>query len=106
MDDEKIQKTLEFILDNQAQFSSDMQELKEFHKQSEKRISVLERATINLYNEVVETSKSVKIVSEKINEVSETVDKLVVSQKETNERMDAVINVFEKYLNQQNGDSK
>lgn len=99
MDDEKIQKTLEFILDNQAQFSSDIQELKELHKQSEKRISVLERATINLYNEVVETSKSVQTLSEKVNILAE-------SQKETNERLDAVINVFEKYLDQRNGDSK
>ena len=99
MDDEKLQKTIEFILDNQAQFSSDIQELKELHKQSEKRVSVLERATVNLYNQVVKTSESVDKMSEKM-------DKLTDSQIETDERLNAVIVMFEKFLDNQNGSSK
>ena len=99
MDDEKLQKTIEFILDNQAQFTADIQELKELYKQSEKRVSVLERATVNLYNQVVKTSESVDKMSEKM-------DKLTDSQIETDERLNAVIVMFEKFLDNQNGSSK
>ena len=106
MDDEKIQKTIEFILDNQAQFTADIQELKELHKQSEKRINVLERATVNLYNEVTETSKNVNRVSEKVDLMSDKVDKLVDLQKETDDRLNVVIVMFEKFLGNQNGGSK
>ena len=106
MDDEKLQKTIEFILDNQAQFSSDIQELKELHKQSEKRVSVLERATVNLYNQVVKTSESVDKMSENVVKVTEKIDKLTDSQIETDERLNAVILMVEKFLGNQNGSSK
>ena len=106
MDDEKLQKTIEFILDSQAQFTADIQELKELHKQSEKRIGVLERATVNLYNQVVKTSESVDKLSENVSKVTEKMDKLTDSQIETDERLNAVILMVEKFLGNQNGSSK
>ena len=106
MDDKKLQKTIEFILDNQAQFSANIQELKELHRQSEKRTSILERATLNLYNQVVKTSESVDKMSEKVDKMSEKVDKMSDSQMETDERLNAVIVMVEKFRGNQNGRSK
>ena len=48
MDDKKLEKTIEFILNNQAQFTVDIQKLQESHKEAEKRGNVLERACLNL----------------------------------------------------------
>ena len=45
MDDEKLQKTIEFILSNQAQFTVEMQQIQESHRDSAKRIGTLERVS-------------------------------------------------------------
>ncbi|HXG82514.1 MAG TPA: hypothetical protein VNI84_00680 [Pyrinomonadaceae bacterium] len=65
MDDEKIQKTIEFILENQAQFYADLQQIQETNKQiqetqkeAEKRVNILERVCLNLYNSSVEQLKT------------------------------------------------
>ena len=106
MDDEKLEKTIEFILNNQAQFTVDIQKLQEANKEAEKRISVLERATVNFYNALTETNKNIGVVVEKVDLVADKVDKLAGFQKETDERLNAVILLAEKFFSGENGDSK
>jgi chromosome segregation ATPase len=106
MDDEKLEKTIEFILNNQAQFTVDIQLLQEANKDAEKRLSVLERATVNLYNSLTETSKNVSAVADKVDLLSDKVDKLADSQKETDERLNAVIMMAERFFSGENGDSE
>ena len=106
MDDKKLEKTIEFILNNQAQFSVDIQKLQEANKDAEKRISVLERATVNFYNALTETNANISIVVEKVNLVSDKVDKLADLQKETDDRLNAVILMAEKFFSGENGSSK
>jgi len=103
MDDEKIQKQMEFILNTQAQFYSDLQkvqetnkELQEISKESEKRINTLERVSLNIYNTTVEQGKNIA-------QLTEDVKELRTAQKETNNRLDAVIMIFEKFIDNQNG---
>jgi uncharacterized coiled-coil DUF342 family protein len=113
MDDEKTQRTIEFIIDNWAQFTADIQELKEVYIEAEKRagkhedrMGKLERGFVGLYGFMDETSKIVKETTENVNQLTSDVKELRKAQKETNERLDAVITVFEKYLDNQNGKSK
>ena len=106
MDNEKLEKTIEFILNNQAQFTVDIQLLQEANKDAEKRLSVLERATVNLYNSLTETNKNVSAVADKVDRLADKVDKLADSQKETDERLNAVILMAEKFFSGENGDSK
>ncbi|MDQ2747210.1 MAG: hypothetical protein M3T96_08130 [Acidobacteriota bacterium] len=113
MDDEKLEKTIEFILNNQAQFTVDVQKLQEANKEGEKRVSILERATVNLFNALTETNKNVSVVADKvelvadkIDKLADKVDKLANSQKETDERLNAVILMAEKFLSGENGNSK
>jgi hypothetical protein len=96
MDDEKIQKTIEFILSNQAQFTVEMQHIQDAQKDALKRISTLEKVSLNLYNSTVEQGKN-------ISQLTEDVKELRAAQKETNNRLDAVIVMFEKFLDNQNG---
>lgn len=106
MDNEKLEKTIELILNNQAQFTVDIQLLQEANKDAEKRVSVLERATVNLYNSLTETNKNVSAIADKVDRLADKVDKLADSQKETDERLCAVILMAEKFLSGENGDSK
>jgi len=99
MDEDKITKTIEILLQNQAQFYANLQMIQEINKDAEKRISVLERATVNLYNAVTKTNETVDKLADKI-------DKLADAQKETDERLNAVIFMVEKFLGGQNDKSK
>lgn len=106
MDDEKIQRTLEFILENQAQFTVDVQKLGEANSIAEKRINTLERVSLNLYNAVTELTKSVEIQTKNVNQLTDDVQELREAQKETDERLNAVILMVERYLSGENGDRK
>jgi chromosome segregation ATPase len=110
MDDDKIQKTIEFILSNQAQFTVEMQHMQESQKDAFKRIGTLEKVSLNLYNTTVEQGKNIAQLTEDVSRVtqdvgqlSKDVKELRASQKETNNRLDAVIVMFEKFLDNQNG---
>jgi len=103
MDDKKLDKTIEFILNNQAQFSADNQQLQEdllrFEKTTDKRFNALERATVNLYNLTIEISANIKDLSSDVKELRE-------AQKETDERLNAVIFMAEKFFGGNNGTSE
>ncbi len=106
MDDEKIEKTIEFILNNQAQFTVDIQKLQEAQKEGEKRVNVLERVCLNLYNASVEQKDAIAEQTKNINQLSVDVRELREGQKETDERLNAVILMAEKFFSGENGNSK
>lgn len=87
------------MLKQQAATHAGGEMTREEQKDHAKRINVVERAIINLYNTSVKQG-------ENIDKQGETIDKLVAAQKETNERLDAVIFMAEKYFSGQNGKSK
>jgi len=99
MDDEKLDKTIEIILQNQAQFYADLQKIQESQKESEKRVNVLELVSLNLYNTTVEHGKHIVQLTDDIKELRE-------AQKETDERLNAVIFMAEKFFGNQNGKSE
>jgi ABC-type transporter Mla subunit MlaD len=113
MDGEKINNTIETLLQNQAQFYANLQMMQETNKDAEKRISVLERATVNLYNATTKTNEAIGKLADVVDALAGTVDKLsgkvdklADAQKETEERLNAVIFMVEKYLGGQNGKSE
>lgn len=98
MNNDKIEKTIEIILQSQAQFYADLQEMKEVQKEAEKRVSVLERVSLNLYNASVEQGKNISELRESQKETDERL-------RETDERLNAVIYMAEKFFSGNNGDS-
>ena len=105
MDGEKIQRTIEFIIENKAQFTVDMQKLRETQKEAEKRTNVLERAVLNLYNTSVETTKNIQQLTDNQKQLTADIKELREGQKETDERLNAVILMIERYLSGENGKS-
>ena len=113
MDEKKFQKAIDILLKQQAVTHAGGEMTKEEQKDHAKRINVVERAVINLYNVSVKQGESIDKQSELIGKQSELIDKqgervdeLVTAQKETNEHLDAVIFMAEKYFSGQNGKSK
>ena len=106
MDDEKLEKTIEFILNNQAQFTVDIQLMQETQKEGEKRVNVLERVCLNLYNASVEQKDAIAEQTKNINQLSADVRELREGQKETDERLNAVILMAENFFSGENGNSK
>jgi predicted nucleic acid-binding Zn-ribbon protein len=107
MDDEKLERTIEFILNNQAQFLVDIQKLQEAHQSAEKRLNQLERAAVGLYNGLTDLTKNVNQLTEEVREFKKTQEdgmrELREAQKETDERLNAVILMVERYLSRENG---
>ncbi len=99
MDDKKFQNAIDILLQQMATTHAEGQETKEKQKEHDKRINGLERAAINLYNVTVEQGKNITKESKNIAELRE-------AQKETNERLNAVIFMAEKFFSGQNGKSK
>ena len=106
MDDEKLDKTIEFILNNQAQFTADFQKLQETQQEAEKRTNILERACLNLYNTSVEHGKQISENGKQIAQLTTDIKELRKAQKETGERLNAVIFMAEKFFGSQNGKSE
>ena len=118
MNNEKLEKTIEFILNNQAQFYADLQQvqetnkqLQELHKYSTKRIGTLERVSLNLYNLSVEQGKLVGELREaqqetdrRFRETDERFKEIGEQFKETDERLNIVILMAEKFFSGENGE--
>jgi septation ring formation regulator EzrA len=87
MTNEEIQKTMEFIIKQQENFSENMEQLREVHAKGEARLSRLEAAFVNLYNTVTEIGKAQKELTEKVSE-------LAGSQAHTDQRINVLIDIL------------
>ena len=116
MDEEKFQRAIDIILQNQAQFYADLQQVQEEQKEATKRADVLEKISLNLYNTsvehhntMVEQGKNIGLLTAEIREMrdahrdaqKETDERF----RETDERLNAVIFMAEKFFSGQNGKS-
>ena len=113
MDDKKFQKAIDIMLQQMATTHATGEETKEKQKEHEKRINGLERAAINLYNATIKQGEHIDKQGEHIDKQGEQIDKIsadlekvVEVQKETNERLNAVIFMAEKYFSGENGSKK
>jgi uncharacterized coiled-coil DUF342 family protein len=106
MDENKINKTIEIILQNQAQFYADLQMLQETNKEAEKRVSVLERAAVNLFNAQTKTNETVDKLADKVDELVNAQKETDERLRETDERLNAIIFMAEKFFGRNNGTSE
>ncbi|MFN2455730.1 MAG: hypothetical protein ABR577_16085 [Pyrinomonadaceae bacterium] len=93
MDNEEIQRILEFIIRQQEQFAENM-------GKAEARMSRMETAMVGVFSLVTETAKAQK-------ETAKRVDELTAAQAHTDERLSALINTVERYISEgRNGKSQ
>ncbi|MEO6391682.1 MAG: hypothetical protein ABIP75_07505 [Pyrinomonadaceae bacterium] len=104
MSNDEVQKRMEFIIEQQAQFTVNIQKLEESQKRLEEsqrktdeQIGRLEGAFVGLFNLVVELQQAQK-------RTEESLAKLTLAQASTDDRLNSLILVVEKYFSgKQNG---
>ena len=86
MTNDELQKMLEFVAQRQEVFADNMDK-------AEKRMSQLERGFVSLFNVQTETTRIQK-------ELAESQKELQAQQAHSDERLSALINVFEKFISE------
>ncbi len=108
---EEMERTMEFILKQQAQFAADIQILRETQKETAKTLDELAKAqqrgedrmtqvesVILRLLDVVE--KVVQTQAHTDQRLAETDERLTQKMAETDERLNALINVVERYISE------
>ena len=102
MTDEQIEQRIEFIIEQQAQFASDIQVLREIQAADTK---LLKEQYRNLSDAVVAVVGTVGRLAEvqartdqRVSDLAEKVSELTDAQARTDERLNIFINVVEKYI--------
>jgi chromosome segregation ATPase len=106
---ERIEQQIEFIVNQQAQFSADLQQEREERKereallqkqidQSREQIHEINAAIVGLAGMMGELSKAQKITNAKLAEVAEGLKRLEAKGTETEERLNAFIVIVERYI--------
>lgn len=100
MSNEEVQRKMDFIIEQQAQFVTNflrleesIQRLEGVQTKAEERMSNMETAFVGLFNIVSETAKAQK-------ELTKRVDDLAAAQAYTDERLSALINTLERYISE------
>lgn len=106
MNEEQIERHISFIIEQQAQFTVDIQKLGEAHAQAEGRISLLEGAIVAVVNMIAEMTKAQKHTDAKLVELAEAQKRTDEQLAETNERLNIFINAVERHLSGGNGNGK
>lgn len=88
MTNDEIQRIMDFIIKQQESFSEGLEQMRELHAQSEKRISRLETAAVNLYNATTELSRAQRELTEKMAELAQ-------AQAHTDQRLNVIIDIIE-----------
>jgi septal ring factor EnvC (AmiA/AmiB activator) len=91
MTEEELNRKMEFIVEQQAQFTVDIQKLQEAHAASEKRMSRLEGGFVSLYNNLTKTGENL----DKIRENQQKGDEQL---KETRELLNILILAVERHI--------
>lgn len=101
MSNDEAQRKMDFILNQQAQFSADIEKLKELHAQSEKRFAVIENtltriasATLILTDRMTELAAAEVLLDRKMVELAD-------SQNHTDQRLNALIDMVKDKINGQ-----
>ena len=96
MNNEEMKRTMAFIVEQQAQFVTDLQQMKEvqtqFAEETRRQLGNLTEATLGLVGIVSRVAKAQEKTEAKVAALAEKVDALTTSQAHTDERLDALIN--------------
>ncbi len=109
MTEEELNRKMEFIVEQQVQFTVDIQKIQEAHAQGEKRISRLEGAFVSLYNTVTKIAENQQKTDEQLKELAASNKATHEMLNEMGERLNALILVVERHVSghshDQNGKS-
>jgi len=100
MTEEQMQNTMQFIIEHQARFATDMEVLKEHASKTDERIRTLTDALLSLARITEENAKQ---TSERFRETDQKIARLAELGEGTEARLNAFIAFVEKYIAGPNG---
>ncbi len=101
--DEKIQRQMDFIVEQQAQFSVDIEKIQRSIGTLESVVTLLANASLN---RLEENEEKIALLIDAQLRTEQKIEKLTESQQSTDERLNAVIFMFEKFISRENGNSE
>jgi len=106
-ENDHLQRQIDFIVNNQAQFTTDIQELKDLHKEAEKRTTKLEDVCLRLGNALVSLAEATSANAVQFSAAHKDFDQrmtaLAASQEHTDQRLSALI---DSVIEQRNGKNR
>lgn len=114
MTNEDFQSRMDFILQQQAELTSKVDALVEIQARSETRLGRVEESFVLLVQMAKITddrldtlADQVRVLTDKVNTLTDNVEALAEAQRHTDERLNALIGVVERYIsNGRNGGSQ
>jgi hypothetical protein len=104
MTNEELEKKMEFIVEQQAQFTADMQKLQEAQTRTDQIVNRLATATLSRFET---TDKRSDDVDERISALVDSQIRTEENVKKTEENLRNLIAVVDRYFNEgRNGNSK
>lgn len=107
MTNEEMQKTMEFIVEQQAQFVVNMQKLEETQARSEERVGELEGAMVTVVNLVGQLAAAQERTDARLSqlatEIAEAQKRTEAALAESSERLNSLIIVVERYFSNGRG---
>jgi hypothetical protein len=100
MSDEELNKKMEFIIEQQAQFASDIGMMRELHEADSK---LVKDGLLGLVDIVGHLARSHMRTEDSINSLTQDVSRLEQAQARTDERLNIFINVVERFISGNGG---
>jgi uncharacterized phage infection (PIP) family protein YhgE len=98
MTNEQIENRMEFIVEQQAKFAEDIQQLQEAQQRTEGMIRQLVEVSFSLTSHVQELASHLEKLDERLNTLAESQVQLARSQAHTDQRLHTLINVVDKLI--------
>jgi len=103
---ERIEQKIEFIVNQQAQFSVDLQSLRETQTVMQEQIGKLNEATVAIMGMIGRLAEAQAKTEAQMAELAAGMRKLEEKGAETEERLNAFISFVERYISQRHDDQK
>jgi hypothetical protein len=100
MTDEQFERQMEFLLQHQAQFAADIQQLKEAQAETDQRVRSLVDVSLSLVHHVEEIDTR---LANFISETGAQLQKLAESQVHSDRRLDALVDIVRRQAERSNG---
>lgn len=98
MTNDEMQKTMEFILAQQAQFAVNIQKLEEADARASERMSKVETGFLGLFNFGTEIKEAQRLSQEAQMRTDESLAKLTERIQDVTDRLNSLIVVVERYI--------
>jgi len=103
MSEEELNKKMEFIVEQQAQFTADIQAMREVQAANEKQMGTLSQALIAVVASIGDLAQAQKRTDERIGLLTESIKLLAEAQSRTDERLNNLINIVERHISGNGG---